>query len=418
MSLKNYYIILAVPPTASTEEIKKAFRKLAFQYHPDKNPGNVAAEEKFKEIQEAYEVLSDPVKRRSYDYSFRNRERGSSSNFRKSGWREEEQRKVSPEFIYKVVFEFRKKVERTHHEKIPEMRILQQLLKLLDNKFMNLLVEARERSVNHAIVKEILLLCRYLSAKESAQICNRLQKLAVNDAELAQTIHIFQYKKKRKELRQALIIGGSILIMVIFSGYSYFSFKAQKRREAQRSAIYQILFYVPEPTTVVTDSAMLARKARHDDSLYVGLPWRSVRYETGATPPCDKISPAFDNTITNKLEISVGNQIDAVIKLVKQGTDTCIRMVYIRSGEKFTMTNIPEGMYHLDMAYGREWKEQVFNGNCHGEFFVNAHVEKGKEVMDFNRVSSGRKKTTAAFIFPTYRVTLDPPNETGTSVKP
>ncbi len=418
MSLKNYYIVLAVPPTASTEDIKKAFRRLAFQYHPDKNPGNAAAEEKFKELQEAYEVLSNPVKRRSYDYSFRNRESGSGSNFRKSGWRYEERQKVSPEFIYKVVFEFRKKVGRTHHDKIPEMRILQQLLKLLDNQFMNLLVEARERSVNHAIVKEILLLCRYLSAKESAQVCNRLQKLAVDDAELSQTIKTFLHKKKRKELRQALIIGGSILIMVIFSGYSYFSFKAQKRREAQRSAIYQILFYVPEPTSVVSDSAMLARKAMHDDSLYIGLPWRAVRYETGATPPCDKISPVFDNNITNKLEINVGNQIDAVIKLVKQGTDTCIRMVYIRSGEKFIMTNIPEGKYFLDMVYGREWKEQEFNGNCHGSFFVNAHAEKGKEVMDFTRVVSGRKKTAGGFVYPTYRVTLDPPNDSGASVKP
>lgn len=67
VTYKDYYSILGVPRTASVEEIKKAHRKLARQYHPDLNPGAKQAEEKFKEIQEAYEVLSDPKKRQHYD---------------------------------------------------------------------------------------------------------------------------------------------------------------------------------------------------------------------------------------------------------------------------------------------------------------------------------------------------------------
>lgn len=68
MAQKNYYIILEVKTTASFEEIKSAYRSLAKKYHPDKNIGNKAAEEFFKEVQEAYGVLSNPEKRKQYDY--------------------------------------------------------------------------------------------------------------------------------------------------------------------------------------------------------------------------------------------------------------------------------------------------------------------------------------------------------------
>src|SRR5687768_9197581 len=64
---KDYYGALGVKKTASTEEIRKAFRKLARKYHPDVNPGDKKAEEKFKEISEANDVLSDPKKRKIYD---------------------------------------------------------------------------------------------------------------------------------------------------------------------------------------------------------------------------------------------------------------------------------------------------------------------------------------------------------------
>lgn len=67
MSKRDYYEILEVPKNASADEIKKAYRKKAIQYHPDKNPGDKVSEEKFKEAAEAYEVLSDDQKRQRYD---------------------------------------------------------------------------------------------------------------------------------------------------------------------------------------------------------------------------------------------------------------------------------------------------------------------------------------------------------------
>src|ERR1051326_8906061 len=67
MEFRDYYKILGVDKNASADAIKKAYRKLAVKYHPDKNPNDKAAEEKFKEINEAHEVLGDPEKRKKYD---------------------------------------------------------------------------------------------------------------------------------------------------------------------------------------------------------------------------------------------------------------------------------------------------------------------------------------------------------------
>ena len=68
---RDYYEVLGVEKNASDAEIKKAYRKLAMKYHPDQNPGDKSAEEKFKEINEAYEVLSDADKKARYDqYGF------------------------------------------------------------------------------------------------------------------------------------------------------------------------------------------------------------------------------------------------------------------------------------------------------------------------------------------------------------
>jgi molecular chaperone DnaJ len=64
---KNFYLILGLEKTANEEDIKTAYRKLAIKYHPDKNPNDKIAEEKFKEITEAYETLKDPIKRNKYD---------------------------------------------------------------------------------------------------------------------------------------------------------------------------------------------------------------------------------------------------------------------------------------------------------------------------------------------------------------
>ena len=90
MEFKDYYATLGVSKTATDKEIKQAFRKLARKYHPDVNPGDKAAEARFKEINEAHEVLSDTDKRRKYDElgaNWRQYRTGRAERRRQSVWR-------------------------------------------------------------------------------------------------------------------------------------------------------------------------------------------------------------------------------------------------------------------------------------------------------------------------------------------
>lgn len=91
MDYKDYYQVLGVPRSASADEIRAAYRKLALKYHPDRNPGNKQAEDKFKEMNEAYQVLSDAKKRARYDqlgsaYSSYQRDGGRPEGFDWGQW--------------------------------------------------------------------------------------------------------------------------------------------------------------------------------------------------------------------------------------------------------------------------------------------------------------------------------------------
>jgi len=109
VDFKDYYAILGVSPEADAKEIKKAYQQLAKKYHPDANPGNAQAEEKFKEVTEAYQAISDPEKRQKYDElrtSYRQwQQHGGGGNFDWGRWQARPgtyTRTVSPEELAEI----------------------------------------------------------------------------------------------------------------------------------------------------------------------------------------------------------------------------------------------------------------------------------------------------------------------------
>ncbi len=104
--MKDYYQILDVPDNTSQEDIKRAFRKLAFKYHPDTNPGNEKqAEERFKEINEAYGVLGDESKRRQYDFARKGHFAGAGYDTRYKGFQYSQQDIFRDVFSNQAVFD-------------------------------------------------------------------------------------------------------------------------------------------------------------------------------------------------------------------------------------------------------------------------------------------------------------------------
>ncbi|HET9053062.1 MAG TPA: DnaJ domain-containing protein, partial [Cyclobacteriaceae bacterium] len=86
--MADYYKILGLPQTATAGQIRAAFKRLAMQYHPDRNPNNPRAEEIFKQINEAYHILSDPLKKARYDSRFYTFETQSSTQAAEAHWHE------------------------------------------------------------------------------------------------------------------------------------------------------------------------------------------------------------------------------------------------------------------------------------------------------------------------------------------
>jgi molecular chaperone DnaJ len=189
MQLKDYYKILEVTPVASQQEIKKSFRRLALQYHPDRNEGNHLAEALFKEVQEAYEVLSDPRQREEYHYKrWYNRSVG-------EGFSEKD---LTPDGILAECRKLRNYVVTMNIFQVDYDALSYHIRQQLSDSTINILHQFNQAGVNREINRCLLRAAEPLPLAYFQPITLLLVKLAGTDETMLREInHAAQQRKRR-----------------------------------------------------------------------------------------------------------------------------------------------------------------------------------------------------------------------------
>jgi molecular chaperone DnaJ len=190
MMIKDYYKILEVAPQATQQEIRKSFRRLALQYHPDKNAGSSLAEAQFREIQEAYEVLSDEKSRKEYNYK---------RWYNRSIGQEFVKRPLTPADI---LHESKLLLNYVHSMTIFRVdydALSYYMRQLITDGNIGLLQQYNDVAANKAIIQTLLQATAPLPMLHLIPITHQLLILAGNDMQLAGEIHRSVKERKQRE---------------------------------------------------------------------------------------------------------------------------------------------------------------------------------------------------------------------------
>ncbi len=209
MPLKDYYKILGVSPAASGEELKKAYRKMAFRYHPDQNNGNRLSELQFREIKEAYDVLSDPRSRENYNY-----ERFYQYQFlrRKAA---PDPKLITPEWIVQQCRELSAAIASQDPFRIDRDAVLFHLRQILAAFNLEVLRHAADTTVNARVIEYCLQCTQPLTLAYTQLLAEPLLQLAGDNAALQQQIQNCIKNKKMQQWLNRYKLPAVILLAIL-----------------------------------------------------------------------------------------------------------------------------------------------------------------------------------------------------------
>ena len=216
--MKDYYKILGVAPSANIAEIKKAYRALAFKYHPDKNPGNTLSEAHFKEIQEAYATLSNTHKRAAY-----NDERWLNGMSSKA----KQQEIVTPKWLLNICIQLNAAIAAMDTHRMSQQALKAYILLILADEHLSILQMEADTQTNHTIITELIKATERLHVRHLDQIEQRLITLANERNDMLTLIddHIEErIREARKEKLLPYIVLIITLVLCVFM-YLYGSWK-------------------------------------------------------------------------------------------------------------------------------------------------------------------------------------------------
>ena len=203
MRLKDYYKILNVPPTAGVDEIRKAFRMLALKYHPDKTQGDRYKEGLFREVQEAYEILSDRKKREEYNY-----QRWYTRSLGKSYI----QQAITPQEILRETKKLSDYIISVNNVHIDYDILSSRIRLLLASESIEVLYQFNETAVNRQIILLLLKTAEPLPFRYVEPISILLARIAGTDNELLQQIKNYSRQRMSREFWEKYTIWLVVLV--------------------------------------------------------------------------------------------------------------------------------------------------------------------------------------------------------------
>ncbi|AUD06505.1 J domain-containing protein [Spirosoma pollinicola] len=403
----DYYKILGLLPTATNEEIKKAYRQLALKYHPDRNQNNKYAEITFRQIAEAYQVLSNSDERKIYDYEL-NKSKFSANT--KNSQQEENSKKketVTPQTLLLVFQDIRKKAIGIGKNSINQSALFNSLKGLLIDNNIEFLLIYNDIEINRLIIEETLWCCKFLAYPYAEKVCVQLTKLANSDVNTQRKISSYLTKKKyfTNAMKTLNFIVEYRAILFVIGLISFFVFVSKNENNVSvnkpKDGDLNNTFVDGNPTQPAAPVLSPEEKLQQEKDRLIAEGWRGTEIRNGQLPACYNFSPK-KSKVNNYLEVHVGGGTDVAIKVMNAQTGRCIRYVFINSGSTYKIRNIPEGQYYLKIAYGKDWFSKADNNQCIGRFIRNPMYEKGDETMDFNI-----KHTYGGYSIPSFQLQLD-----------
>jgi molecular chaperone DnaJ len=212
LQLKDYYSILELPSSASIDEIKKAYRRLAHQYHPDKNPNDHYAAAQFAEIKEAYETLTNPLKK---DHYLQQRWYARSMGKRSS------QLVINPVTVLKQLLELDQYTHTLDEHRMDKEGLYHYMENILSEANIEKLNLFRDESVNKEIIRSALKSGRLLPYQLALNLVERLRKINMDDESVA--LSVSEYTRHKREIEYwekkrvwIILVVAIILSIVIF----------------------------------------------------------------------------------------------------------------------------------------------------------------------------------------------------------
>lgn len=206
MLLKDYYTILGVEPSATLAEIKRAYRQLAQEHHPDKNQQDPYAGAQFAEIKEAYEVLTNPARKELY---LQQRWYNQSTGNRKT------QAVITPVTILKQALELEKYVSRLDHFRMDEQGLHDYITELINDNTIDKLNGFGEMATTDTIVLTLLNCIKPLKLSLALSAIQQIRKLQCSDAAVKKSREVLQQKKRARQ-RERLKIWIIVALVILF----------------------------------------------------------------------------------------------------------------------------------------------------------------------------------------------------------